>query len=76
MTETKCFGDAFRDQLHELFGQPITTLRSTDPMILFYFSDDSHKSIIGEIDDCKKIYVSQNFCYVHDNNLISFITFI
>ena len=26
MTETKCFRDVFRDQLHELFGQPNISL--------------------------------------------------
>ena len=28
MTETKCFRDAFRDQLHELSGQPNIIKRS------------------------------------------------
>ena len=30
MTETKCFRDAFRDQLHELSGQPNETFSSTN----------------------------------------------
>ena len=29
MTETKCSRDAFRDQLHELSGQPISKQRLT-----------------------------------------------
>ena len=36
MTEAKCFRDAFRDQLHELSGQPNT--------VGFTLSDPTHSA--------------------------------
>ena len=39
MTETKCFRDAFRDQLHELSGQPNMII-----IIRKVFSDTSELS--------------------------------
>ena len=50
MSETKCFRDAFRDQLHELSGQP-NSFEKWDPFKIYEWS----------IQDLKNGFLSKDF---------------
>ena len=47
MTETKCFRDAFRDQLYELSGQPNITLQN-NAIIKLNYKNHNHDPELTE----------------------------
>ena len=56
MTETKCFRDAFRDQLHELRGQPNTLEYDYNPIGMKSQTGSNHKLYLQCLRHCKKWY--------------------
>ena len=62
MTETKCFRDGFRDQLHELSGQPNITSDQVKSSQNPFITKSSHyviffsSQIIEQVKSCSKNY--------------------